>query len=408
MRVALAAAGSRGDVAPFGALAERLIAEGHPVTLVTHDSLRAAVPADVPVVGVASDPATLLSGPAAKAVRRGSPRALNRTRHHFADYLHSFAQPTADALRDTDAEVLIASTFAVAAVDAALSRGVPVVRAHQWPEYPSLGGPMPLAPYSWLLPGVVRWGARKSLRTMEPYLGGLDGWWSRGRLHLVPHHGVGLTTATLGTLHAYSPSVVPPSAPDVCVSGWWIPRGGQELSPPTQDLLDSGGPWVYVGFGSMPQAAPERVVAAVAAACTTLGVRAVVQLAGAEPIDGPQVWGLPEEPHEALFARMAAVVHHGGAGTTAAAVRSGTPSVVVPHFADQFYWADRLHRLGVAARPLRRGRLTGPRLTRRLAEALVPEMRRRAVLLGERVRAQDGTGVAVRYVERRLAHAPGR
>ncbi len=74
-----------------------------------------------------------------------------------------------------DADVLIASTFAVAAVDAALRQHVPVVRAHMWPEYPGLGGPMPLLPYSWHAPRRVRRLARCLFRGVEPYLGGVDG-----------------------------------------------------------------------------------------------------------------------------------------------------------------------------------------------------------------------------------------
>lgn len=427
MRVVLAAAGSRGDVVPFGALASRLIAAGHEATVVTHTALLGALPVGLPAVGVPSDPADLLAGPAGRALRRGSPRALNRARADFAAFLSAFAAPTAAALRTADADVLVASTFAVAAVDAGLAAGVPVVRAHQWPEYPGVGGPMPLLPYSWRLPAPARRGARRGLRAVEPFLGGLDGWWERGRLRLVAHHPVGLTTATHGTLHAYSPRVMPPLTQDrpsgrrgggtvdrdVCVTGWWVAENDPPLSPATAELLGEGGlgagtRWVYVGFGSMQQADPDRLLTDVTRACRSLGVRAVVQLARrprAAPPGGMVCIG--PEPHAALFPRMAVVVHHGGSGTTGAAVRAGVPSVVVPHVADQFTWAHRLHELGVAARPLPRARLTADRLADRIAWALRADPARRARGLAEAVRAEDGTGAAVAYLERSQSDRAG-
>lgn len=407
MRIVLAAAGSRGDVLPFAALARGLAERGHEVTLLTHNVLLPTLdlPAGVSGVGAPSDPGTLLAGPAAQALRRGSPRALNRTRHLFADFVHAFAAPARIAV--TGADVVIASSFAVAAVDAALTAGVPVIRAHQWPEQPGLDGPMPLLPYAWRLPAPARRLARGALRVVEPYLGGLDGWWERGRLQLHARHPVGLTTTTLGTLHAVSPSVVPDRAPGICVTGWWVgPDGG--LSEAAAGLLMQPGPWVFVGFGSMQQSDPEQLLDQIARACAALGVRAVVQLGAAgDPRRGPatDATAVPigPEPHSALFPLMSAVVHHGGSGTTGAAVRAGTPSVVVPHFADQYYWGHRLAALGVAPPAIPRRRLTAAALTRRLEEALRPGMQRRAVDLGARVRAEDGVATAVRYIERRVA-----
>lgn len=219
MRVVVAAAGSRGDVVPFGALAARLRDHGHDVVVLTHAPLLGALPPGVAAVPVDSDPAALLAGPAGEALRRADPRSLNRARQHFADFVHSFAAPTRAALDGAD--VLVASTFGIAAVDEALRLEVPVVRAHLWPELPGADGPMPLLPYSWLLPRMpLRW-ARRGFRLLEPYLGGLDGHWAGGRLWLRAHHPVGLTTATHGTLHAYSPALYDPGDPRVCATGWW-------------------------------------------------------------------------------------------------------------------------------------------------------------------------------------------
>ncbi|WP_131106232.1 glycosyltransferase [Ornithinimicrobium sufpigmenti] len=402
-KVVVAAVGSRGDVVPFANLAARLAAAGHDVTLVTHAAYGHLADPSLRLAPVASDPKALLAGPAARAVRRASPRGLNRTRHHFADFLHAAQEPARAVLPGVD--LLIASTFAVAAVDEALRQSVPVVRAHMWPEYPGLAGPMPLLPYGWLLPGPARRLARAGLRRAEPFLGGLDGWWERGRLHLVARHPVGLTTATLGALYAFSPHLVAPLPPDGVVTGWWTDPDPARLSPEVAQALDDGDDWIYVGFGSMEQDDPEELLGRVGAACDRLGVRAVVQLGQVRGRPHPRLLCIGEEPHDELFGRTRAVVHHGGAGTTGSVVRSGVPSVVVPHFADQFYWASRLHALGVAPRPVPRLFSSERVLAGRIEDALAPRMARRAAELADRVRTEDGTGHAVRQVEQWLAEA---
>ncbi|MDO5533357.1 MAG: glycosyltransferase [Propionibacteriaceae bacterium] len=404
MRVVVAAVGSRGDVVPLSHLAARLFARGHQVTLVTHRTHAAHTPAGVDLVPVASDPTELMAGPAASAVRRGSVRALNNSRAVFADFLQAAAEPTRRALPGAD--VLIASTFAVASVDEALGEGVPVVRAHLWPEYDDTAGPMPLLPYSWRLPAPARRVARAGLRRVEQYLGGLDGWWARGRLHLVAKHPVGLTTATLGSLHAYSPVLVPGAPPSGVVTGWWTGPDPTPLSPEVDAALTCGGDWVHIGFGSMHQGDPEPLLEKLGDACERVGVNAIVQLGAARGTPHPRLVCVGPQPHGQLFPRVRAVVHHGGAGTTGSAVRAGVPSVVVPHFADQFYWGHRLRALGVAARPVPRPLASGRVLGRLLEDALTPRRAERARQLADQVRHEDGTGRAADQVERWLG-TPG-
>lgn len=402
MRIVVAAAGSRGDAVPFGVLAARLVDRGHDVTAVTHASLAHVMPGGPRLVTVASDPDELLAGPAGAALRRGDLRALNRTRSVFAEFLQSFGPPVREALKGAD--VLVASSFAIAAVDEARRADVPVVRAHLWPEFDTLDGPMPLLPYAWALPAGVRRRARGALRRVEPYFAGVDGGWADGRLDLNATHPAGLTTTTLGSLHAYSPLLAEPVVdPHTVVTGWWREVSHEALSARTRELLASGDEWIAVGFGSMHQNSPGRVVDVVTAACRRLGVRALLQLDGA-PRDGDGVVvGIDDEPHDALFAQVRAVVHHGGSGTTGTALAAGVPSVVVPHFADQYHWAHRLHDLDVAPAPLPRRLLTAGLLTRRLRAAMSDGMRERAALLGRQVAAEDGASVAVSAIER-LVH----
>jgi sterol 3beta-glucosyltransferase len=106
-------------------------------------------------------------------------------------------------------------------------------------------------------------------------------------------------------------------------------------------------------------------------------------------------------PHEWLFERVGAVVHHGGFGTTAAVLRSGVPGIVVPHVIDQFYWGQRVNDLGVGPRYISRGKLNVQNLSRALSQASSDtSMRKKAAELGEAIRAEpDGVTAAIRSIE---------
>ena len=148
---------------------------------------------------------------------------------------------------------------------------------------------------------------------------------------------------------------------------------------------------MFVGFGSMTPT-HERLHDVVAAAVERAGVRAVVQSgwAGLRPA-GDDILLVGDLPHDWLFPRMAAVVHHAGAGTTGAGLRAGVPAVAVPVLLDQPFWADRLHRLGVAPRPLPLHELTTDTLADALRSCLDrPTYRNRATELARRIRADDG------------------
>ncbi|NUQ31860.1 MAG: glycosyltransferase family 1 protein [Dermatophilaceae bacterium] len=219
------------------------------------------------------------------------------------------------------------------------------------------------------------------------------------------------------TLLGASPAVVPRAddwPPAVRQTGFWFrgtPTGdsngiGEEL----EDFLGGDGPPAYVGFGSMPTPDPDAVVRGVVDVLESFGLRGIVSegLAGLslERLGRdlpPHVLGVGPTPHDELFPRCSVVVHHGGAGTTAAAVRAGVPQVVVPHAADQPYWGRRMADLGVAAPPIARKDLTPARLRAALEVALSPEARRAAYLLGERVRSEDGAGDAAWLVDAYLS-----
>ena len=120
-----------------------------------------------------------------------------------------------------------------------------------------------------------------------------------------------------------------------------------------------------------------------------------------DEVDVPDsVLMIDSAPFSWLFPRVAAVVHHGGAGTTSSGLRAGVPSVIVPFFGDQPFWGQRVAELGVGPAPVPRKRLTAERLAQAIDEAVTDEaMRERAARLGAQIRAEDGVAQAVAVVQ---------
>lgn len=176
------------------------------------------------------------------------------------------------------------------------------------------------------------------------------------------------------------------------------------LEPATEQVVGAGNSCVYVGFGSMPDRSPAETFALVDEAARIANVRAILLaplIGGSGAVTSTErVHVVSSVSHAALFPRMRAIVHHCGAGTTAAATRAGVPQVAVPHFLDQPLWALRVKQRGVSAATIARSSLHAQSLARALRTCLDDDaLRERARALGEQVRSNDSTATAVRALE---------
>jgi UDP:flavonoid glycosyltransferase YjiC (YdhE family) len=211
----------------------------------------------------------------------------------------------------------------------------------------------------------------------------------------------------LPVLYGFSSAVIakPPDwGPDVHVTGYWFLGLGSEWQPPAglNEFLQAGSRPLYIGFGSLSSRNPEATAELVLAALASTGRRAVVLSGwgGLKPAELPDtVFMVDSIPHAWLFPQMAAVIHHGGAGTTAAGLRAGAPSIVIPFFGDQPFWGQRVADLGVGPAPIPRKKLTAERLATAIETALTDEaMVRRAADLGAQIQAEDGRARAAEIV----------
>jgi sterol 3beta-glucosyltransferase len=372
-------AGSRGDVQPYVALGLALRDAGHDVTVATHETFREfVVRRGLGFQPVAGDPRGILA-----AVPMDRWLASGRRRHLLAaaGEIVQAARPLVEAMRADfaraveGADLVVYSAVAAACGEMSARAGTPAVAAFLQPLHAT----------------------RESWETIWP-LPGLA--WLTQRI-------VGGSFNARPALYGYSPLVGPtPSdwGSAVAVTGYWVlgPEPGWEPPAVLVDFLGSGPPPVAVGFGSMTPQRAARLTGVVLDALQRSGQRGILLGGWGRFGDGPlpdSVLQLDECPHEWLFPRTLAVVHHGGSGTTGAALRGGTPSIVVPLGFDQPYWARRVAALGVGPRGVARRRLTAVWLAGAIRQAVEDRaMRARAAALGARLQAERGTETARHYL----------
>jgi vancomycin aglycone glucosyltransferase len=208
---------------------------------------------------------------------------------------------------------------------------------------------------------------------------------------------------------AADPTLAPwpdPADPAVFQTGAWILPDERPLSPALETFLDAGQPPVYFGFGSTR--APQEISQVMVQTARAVGRRAILSRGWADLSlvdDERDCLAVGEANLKALFTRVAAVVHHGGAGTTALAALAGAPQVVIPDHYDQHYWARRVHHLGIGTAHAP-GTPTTDSLTSALEHALRPDVAARARSIAAAV-LSDGAHSAARCLMAADPHSRG-
>ncbi|MFE0137104.1 glycosyltransferase [Streptomyces sp. NPDC059037] len=411
MHVLIVTAGSWGDVAPYTGLGVRLRSVGYEVTLATHERFEQAVTAHgLGFRALPVDPRQELASQVGQGLARAvsPPVAMARVARMARAFMPRLTRGVADAVRQ-GADVVLSSTVTdpmCAALGEAL--GLPSIGVYLQPVQPTgafppmLAGGRSFGSQGNLLAAYALWAGTD--RIFAPAVGAL-----RRELGLPRRRFGGMLGLPRGrsVLHGFSPRIVPrptdwPQGHEVC--GYWWPQTPPGWEPDRRllDFLDAGPPPVFAGFGSFVTADAERLSTLLADAMRRAGVRGIIQ-AGWSGLhaENDDLITVQEVPHAWLFPRTAAVIHHAGAGTTAAGLRAGVPSVPVPVQLDQHFWAARLHTLGVSPRPLRYQHLTAQRLSSALTSAVKSSaLRARARDIAAALAREDGARQVLTAIER--------
>jgi sterol 3beta-glucosyltransferase len=209
-------------------------------------------------------------------------------------------------------------------------------------------------------------------------------------------------------LHGYSEFVSPRPGdwPDTAhITGYWFldQNDGWQPSVALVDFLKAGEAPVYVGFGSMAGRNPQRMANLVVEALQKAKTRGIIATGwgGLDAGNLPEtIFKIDNVPHDWLFPQVSAVVHHGGAGTTAAGLRAGRPSIICPFLVDQPYWGERVYALGAGNKPIPQKKLTAEKLAEAIREVTTSQLiRQNAETVGEKIRQEDGITNAITILE---------
>lgn len=426
MRFVILAVGTRGDVQPLVALGRGLRQAGHHVRLATYPIFQELTESAglefFRLEGNSQEQLKQEEGQAMLAAGGSSARYMLHGIRLFRTYLERLLLDTWEACQG--AEAIINPHNAIAGPHIAKRLGIPCYLAWFSPVYRTRAFPLPIGAADLHLGGTFNELTYIAAEQFAwHFLRRQINRWRKETLNLapLPFRGPSLLPITNPygrrsdcgppLLYGYSPLVVPKPLdwPDrLHVTGYWFLDHASDWQPPARlaDFLAAGPPPVYIGFGSMIDRDPEALTNAALEALKRTGQRGIL-LSGWSGLNSAH---LPDEvlqvesvPHDWLFPHTAAVVHHGGAGTTATGLRAGVPSIIVPFAGDQPFWGKRIAELGVGPAPIPHKQLTAERLADAIRAAISDTgMRARVAALAERIRAEDGVAYTVEVIHRYL------
>ena len=416
MQVTIIAGGSRGDVQPYVALGKGLKEAGHTVRVLANQDFQDLITTyGLEFFDMGRGVKAMAQRQIQDIVEQGNLLKILAVTGQGAQQLA--LQSAVNGLIACEGSDLILAGFAGLSTGLAIAEklGIQFLQAHLMPFTPTSEFPgvlTPQVPQTRLTTWANGLSHRLTQQMMWQMLRAAD---NKARTQVLqmapaPFWGpfVSLQREAQPIIYGYSPQVIPPPADwgdHIHVTGYWFlePPAGWEPPSDLVNFLQSGPPPVYVGFGSMLSRKPEETAELVLQALAQTGQRAVLSSGwgGLRKENLPEtVFMVGSIPHSWLFPKMAAVVHHGGAGTTGAGLQAGIPSIITPFFGDQPFWGHKVYELGVGPRPIPRRRLTAENLAEAIQRALSDtRMRKRASSLGERIRGDDGVAQAVNVIE---------
>ncbi|KAH6658657.1 hypothetical protein BKA67DRAFT_591502 [Truncatella angustata] len=431
LNIVIQVVGSRGDVQPFVALGQELRQHGHRVRIATHNTFDKFVrDSGLEFYPIGGDPAELMAYmvknpgliPSMKSLKAGD---IQRKRSMVAEMLDGCWRSCIDADPTTAApfvaDAIIANPPSFAHIHCAQALGVPVQLMFTMPWSNTRAFPHPLASIvtkntavnpeivNYISYSVVEWMTWQGLGDV------INEWRASIDLEPVPlSEGPGLArTLEIPFTYCWSPALVPkpadwPSYIDVC--GFFF-RSPPEYSPDPElaDFLANGPPPIYIGFGSIVIDEPDRLTAMILKAVRATGVRAIISKGwsdlggrGQLQFQDENVNYLGDCPHEWLFQNVAAVVHHGGAGTTACGLVNGRPTFIVPFFGDQPFWGDMVGAAGAGPSPVFHKLLTAEKLAEAIKFCMTPDAVNAAQDLASRMKMDSGVASAVQSFHNNL------
>ena len=414
MRISMVAIGSTGDVRPYVLLGKELKKRGHEVTIVCFDMTEKMVTEAglnfAPLAGSVKDIFMAVMTPGTNGFTF-LPKFKNALLDDLPQFLHTLEEGCKDA------EAIICTFFGSVVYSIAEKHNIPCIQTHYFlMDYNDMF-PITTAPglkmgkawnkvsykMGYALINTLEWHYLSDWRSEE-------GMKSK-KISMSPDYYI--NGHKIPVLYAISPLLVP-RAPEwdehIHMTGFWTDPEPCEYEPEPSlvRFLEEGEKPVYIGFGSMVSSDMGQTLDIVLKAVAASGVRAIIGRGwGGGALDAalsnPNVYVADYIPHDWLFSRVSAVVHHGGAGTTAAGVLACKPTLVVPFGGDQPFWGQRIYDLGIGPKPIKRENLT----VEKLADALIklthtPRFNVAVSEIGERMKYENGTLWAADIVEREI------
>ncbi|KAK6202495.1 sterol 3-beta-glucosyltransferase [Scheffersomyces amazonensis] len=414
--------GSRGDVQPYIALGKGLINEGHVVTIATHKEFEPWIRKHgMDFKEIAGDPGELMS----LMVTHGSMSVsfLREASAKFRSWITELLSSSWEACQGAD--ILIESPSAMGGVHIAEALGIPYMRAFTMPWTRTRA-----YPHAFIVPDQKKGGSYNYLTHVmfeTVFWKGISSQinkWRVKELDLPRTNLMRMQQTKIPFLYNVSPSIFPPSVDFsdwVKVTGYWfLDEGAAEQYDPPEALLnfmadanESGKKIVYIGFGSIVVKDAKSLTKAVVEAVLNADVRCILNKGWSDRLstnkDEPEIELPPEVynsgaiPHDWLFPRIDAAVHHGGSGTTGATLRWGVPTIIKPFFGDQFFYASRVEELGVG---ISLKKLNSRSLAKALDNAVSDlNMIEKCKRLSEKIQTENGVLSAIEVIYSEMEYA---